>query len=749
VNPAPGAGPPAGRSEAASGGRAWLLGALLVSVVLLAANHALVRGVAAPKWDGDEFFAPYFSLVADHARAGRILRWDPWSAGGSPDFADPQVGALSPITVLVGAITPGAEAGFRLYWLFLWLLGPLGLLALARHLGAPAWGGSVVALGFAFSGFYTGHAEHTSFLYPTAWLPLVIWRLDVALGSRRLGPAIEAGALWGLSALGGYPALTILTGTFLFLWALGRYCCPDDPEDRRPGVGFVALVVAVLFVLGVVVLSPVYVALLTETSGYSDRVGVLPRAFATGSNALHPGALATFASPYLSILKMYRNPLWEPTDISTASIYVGAPTVVLALLALAARPRSRWRWWLAGLGLVLLASALGAHVPVRGWLYDLFFPMRYFRHAGLFRLYAMLCAGVLALLATRDLQGPAVGPRTARWFLGAAAIAATGAVAAFALVLGSVDRVGDDVVRASVHLGLVWLGMVAAAALALGTGGTRRLPAALVVIAVLDAALTAGLTRPTTYDTGRPRRVWDLIDAQHDPRLDLTPHGLRRELRAPRWLGGQLNNKNLPLKIATLDNFVALGHRFHTAIARDPRLAASAIGGQRIWFARESVQAAPTDAAFAAFVRRAGELAALPLVVHARHDMARGYRPGEPGPGDAGDADRIAALGAAQRVEATVLAYRPNELDVEVSCPDAGWLLVTDRWAPGWQATVNGEPVELLGGNFVFRAVRVGAGRSAVRFAYRPWGWPGLLVASWGTLAAVVVGRSLVAWKRG
>ena len=46
--------------------------------------------------------------------------------------------------VIAGAIGGGNSAAFRGYWLFIWLLGPLGLLLLARHLGAPPWGAFLV-----------------------------------------------------------------------------------------------------------------------------------------------------------------------------------------------------------------------------------------------------------------------------------------------------------------------------------------------------------------------------------------------------------------------------------------------------------------------------------------------------------------------------------------------------------------------------------------------------------------------------
>jgi hypothetical protein len=210
----------------------WTIAALSLAVVLLIGNARLIAGKTAPIWDAWAFYGAEFSLVADHARAGHFLLWDPWVNGGTPDHADPTVGAASPILIGVAAISGGKQAGFVAYWLLVWFLGPLGLLLLGRHLGAPAWGAFIVAAGFAFCSFYTGHAEHTSFVYSYSFLPWFIWRFDKALASKRLFPALQAGALWGLSALGGYPQLTFLSACFLCLWGLGR-CCLLEPAHSR------------------------------------------------------------------------------------------------------------------------------------------------------------------------------------------------------------------------------------------------------------------------------------------------------------------------------------------------------------------------------------------------------------------------------------------------------------------------------------------------------------------------------------
>src|ERR1700730_14298485 len=212
-------------STSGRGVRSFLAAVVLLAILFLTINWQIVNGHRVQIWDAWAFYTPAFSSVADPPRSGRLLLWDPWLAGGTPDFADPQVGAASPIAILIGAIGGGTAASFRAYWLLIWFPGPLGIVLLARHLGSPAWAAFAVALGYAYCGFYTAHAEHTSVLYSFSFLSLFIWRFDVALTSHRLRPAAEAGALWGLSALGGSPGVGILRGGGVVLSGPGRGLC--------------------------------------------------------------------------------------------------------------------------------------------------------------------------------------------------------------------------------------------------------------------------------------------------------------------------------------------------------------------------------------------------------------------------------------------------------------------------------------------------------------------------------------------
>ena len=406
----------------------------------------------------------------------------------------------------------------------------------------------LVALGYAFCGFYTAHAEHTTVLYSFSFVPWFIWRFDVALTSLRFRPAAQAGALWGLSALGGYPAIVILSGGMLFLWGLGR-CCSSRNRDKlliheQPIWGrfkFTFLALATVFCVGVLIMAPTYVAFFREGLGYTERAGAEPRWLAIGGNALAPGALATFASPYLTALKFPpRNPeLWPKTNISMADVYVGVLPFILSLLALWQRPRSIWRWWLLGIIVFFLVCAVGDRLPVRGWLYDYCPPTRYFAYPAMFRGYAIFSAAVLALLATSDLEVANQNPETRIWRQ-LAVLSLTASIAAVWAYVHVVSRVtdhGDQFHLSNVHLAGIWFGAVAASVLFLLFRGTRKwLPVLFAVLAILDAGLTLRLSQDFVSESGWTRSLFSRVDAGH--KTTLTLDSLQRELKPSPLLGG-------------------------------------------------------------------------------------------------------------------------------------------------------------------------------------------------------------------
>lgn len=721
----------------------WFVAAVVIAVVLVIGNLDLVRGKSAPVWDAIDYYAPMFSLVADHAKAGKLLLWNPWINGGSPDFADPQSGANSPIILLLGVLSHDPFKAFVAYWIGLWVFGGLGMLWLLRHLRCPAWGALIVSLGFVSCGFYTGHGEHTSSLYSFSFLPWIVWRFDLALERRSYWNMVEAGVLWGVSALGGYPAVVILDPIFLTLWAVGRVCFAPagfgriGSEPLRKRLAFLALGLSLLGVVGAAVISPAYLSFIVDTKGYTFRSSSLDRHRAIAEGPLPPAAMGTFASPYLYLLNLAPHRIWPETDISMSNVYTGVLVVSLAFAALQAH--RRWRLWLAIIAAFFLACAVGPHLPLRGWLYDFVFPTRYFRFPSLFSAYAIFTICILAALATIDLEGLRKAGTSAgrrRFFL-SSAVATIAACLSYKLILRSAHLTFHSAGRPSRLLLLLWLSALVTFFLWWRRDITDRLLVALLLgLAVYDAGSTLAISRPTMYS---PYTLgwWKAMRSQHVKSLDLTPYGLDRHLFPPADLADfYQHDRNVAVKQAVLANDTGMVNQYFQPYIADPVLYQLAVGGQRIWFSDRPEYLPLDDKAFAAYVKESHALGLPALALHSTGEMVG---PSSQATSNLSGSEQGSAHSPKSLSPANVelVRYLPNKLEFRYRATQDGWLLVTDRWAKDWKADVNGRPIEVLGANFLFRAIPVTCGDNLVRFQYRPPGYMGLIILSWGVILLV------------
>ena len=721
--------------------------------MFLGVNQPLVRGRAVAIWDAGNQAFPYFVLVADHVRAGQLVRWDPWTDAGQPLDGEPQAGAYSPIVITLGFLGGGRSSTFIAYWLLSWALGGVGVLAFGRHLGAPPWGACAVALCFLFCGVYTGNAEHTSWVVAFSFVPLVLWRLDVALVSRSMVAAAQAGALWGLGALAGHPSIIVLGGCYAAMWTLGSVLL------RRRASPFHAVgALATMGVVGALVLSPTYTATLRDGAGVHSRSGPLPKAEAV-ADQFPPGAVATIASAYPPRSKfILGDVIWPRSDVSMVSVYAGVLIPVLTLFALLVHVRDWWRWWIAALAVLSLACAMGETLPLYGWLYDWFYPIRYFRHSAVFRLFYIVSVTVLALLGTRELAlaFEAKDARRLRLFAVAAFVSALIATIAHESFLYRIRDLTSG--RLAPLIIAMWLGPVGLAVLLWRRGSSLHVtavlaPALVMLVAVADAIATSLMSRQIMFDTKDQVTRWRELDRRHSTSLDLAPRGLeRRGASCDNWdLTHWCDmNDQMITKVPVQHGDSPFKNAIYRRLLEDSTVRAMAAGRNRIWFSPRAVTVPRTDSAVEMFIRATRAGGAPLVVVHDRGDMLTGVASGGGrAPAQAALEIRLGEQPVAHQVAAEVRAYTPNELTLVVDVPEPGWLLVTDRWARGWRATVNGRPEVVRGAAFVYRAVPVVAGRNTVRFTYRSSAFPLLVVTSWGTLGVVLLASVVLRWRRG
>lgn len=109
------------------------------------------------------------------------------------------------------------------------------------------------------------------------------------------------------------------------------------------------------------------------------------------------------------------------------------------------------------------------------------------------------------------------------------------------------------------------------------------------------------------------------------------------------------------------------------------------------------------------------------------------------GLGEVGGGDTSGSTGIIER-------YAPDRVEIRATASSPAILVLTDTFAPGWIATVDGVETPIHQVDLAYRAVAVPAGVSHIVFTYRPWfTYAGLAVA--GTTAVLLIGLGAFAFR--
>jgi hypothetical protein len=92
---------------------------------------------------------------------------------------------------------------------------------------------------------------------------------------------------------------------------------------------------------------------------------------------------------------------------------------------------------------------------------------------------------------------------------------------------------------------------------------------------------------------------------------------------------------------------------------------------------------------------------------------------------------------------ARIAEDEPERVSADVNTDAAGILVLTDLAYPGWRASLDGKPADLLTADGLFRAVAVPAGEHRIVFRYRPLSFYAGAAVSLAALAALLTGMRM------
>lgn len=728
------------RQQRRSDDYAWskdvLAGGVLWLLVFGFFWRTLSGAVFQPADGGDlvSFLFPTYRFAAAELSQGRLPLWNPTLYGGAPFIGDIQAGFLYLPNLLLFLVAPAfpytALQGLSVAHLF-W--AGLGMYVLMRTLRWPLRPVSrpaalFAALVFAFADPLLIHFGNLNLIAVLSWAPWVLAAFVRGLMTARwLWPGV-AGLLLALGSYAGHAQSTLYVGLALTLVTIG-WMATTWFEQRRfdRQVWRPAAMWLITAALAGLLLAPILLPAL-ELTRHATRTDFTYQD--TVAFSLAPTqALAALATPSL----FGRGPalhwsLWERVELP----YLGVPALILAFCGVAlALPEARRRLWmwlaLAGFGLLM---ALGVYTVVHGWL-TLLLPMfDQFRAPARAIVLWSLGMSVVAAVGFDAVAVQLSRSSVVRGFLrGGATLLALAVLASYALLF-----VTQSDPTAFLRASLAALALVIAFASWLGSWALiaarwrRRLSfgafsALMIALLYVELAAAGAYTDISERDPTAGFQHDDVIAFLRsdddlfriDTRTDL--EGVWQPDTAAlvglQDVGGVSN----PLALRRAVEF------WESTGGRDTRR--YDLLNVKYVLVREG-----TPLPAGKFERAFGPVQG--VEVYRNRDFApRAWVA-------PADANLNELLPPSTPLAAETLAYTPTAMRFRVNTPNAGWLIISEFWYPGWNAAVNGvaAPIELVNG--ALRAVAVPAGASEVTLSY----WP--LSFTIGLLAAVV-GLALLA----
>ncbi len=380
--------------------RAWPLGVLALlcvafywDVLWLSDDHIVAGN------DLTNMFLHWLRFAVSSVQRGQFPLWNPYLFSGVPFVANPQPALFYPPTWLA-LLMPVTRSFGWIIALHLWIAGA-GMYAWLRSEGASVVGALVGGVTFTFSGyvFVRVYAGHLGVITTGAWLPTILWVYRCAVARRSWKLAVVGGLPVGLSILAGHTATFVYVA--LGLAAYVAFCvweswrdCPETGALRKALASIAPLAwMGVMLFVGLAV-AAVQLFPLAEFAAYSTRQAVPSYDFASRFS-WPPGYLLTLLVP-----NFFGEPAltgyWGDGVYDEFIFYVGILPLLLALLGL--RSRHRLTPFLVALSLGALLLAFGKYASLHPLFYrfvPLFKSTRAPARAGfLFTLSAAALAGL-------------------------------------------------------------------------------------------------------------------------------------------------------------------------------------------------------------------------------------------------------------------------------------------------------------------------------------------------------------------
>ncbi|GGA12610.1 hypothetical protein GCM10011408_37740 [Dyella caseinilytica] len=715
-------------------------------------NLPLLLGIRVLPWDALDQFYPTVYFNVHSLRLGLAPWWNPHIYSGYPQIADPQGMLFSPLLMAWMLLRQAPGMTWFTWGVLLHLLmGGAAMLAILRRDGANALGALVGATVFMAGGVAASRLEHVPIVIAYAYAPLALLALRQFLTS----PGVARGAWLGLSA--GAMVTQLVQVSYLLVLVISAYGLigslwhwPNYNTKYRwrwlAGI-LVALACSLALGLPQLLLTSAY----TSLSNRSE----LPLASVAGAS-LDSRAFLSLIVP--NALHALRGKYDGPASLIEAYLYIGIiPLLLLTNIGSALRNPQQRRQVLF-FGVVAVVACLymfGTNAWLYPWLYAWLPGIQHFRRpadaAYVFNLSLSIWAGLSAghfQLASR---------RRVSLLLGAAAVL---------LALASSYMRADGIRWQAGSLAAACMAILVLVLLQKTTSPWHKTLWLLALMVVDYRCFSLNGTFNESRDTIRQFAETPAVsflstqlqsqDQIPPPRIETLNTGVPWDNQVSLHGIDSTQGYN-PLRYALYESWYggresSLNPRTNTAFNPSPGSALSQLLGVKYLVIGDRADAPPVSPppGFTKIfsdqhetIWQADHVYPSLLTPTRVNLLAAGQLPQPQDfsatdfrtvlwltPRDRSDEveDRRLGTTCTGQVAASALGATPTTLSLHTRALTAGWLVINELDFPGWEATVDGQPVAIHRANGMFRAVCVPDGDHELQFRFHPWG---MVAAVW------------------
>jgi hypothetical protein len=707
------------------------------------------------------YFEPLHAAIGQALRHGRVPFWNPYQGFGEPLLAVLQGGVFYPARLLLLAFDPAKAMGWSA--LLHLAIGAVGMFAFVRALGASTWGASVASITFTYGFAAPGIYQPATYLDPGVWCPVAAFAIIRIVSSCRWRYVVLASVAMAAPIVAGGYQIPVYSVYALIAVGLGLL---SDPNTRAAAFERGSLVRLLMAGVLAVALSSIQWAPTLLWANESVR----------SPNALSLFRVDPYHAPPMAVVegllgrRVRLNGMFLPSGLVALAL-VGAvfgPWLISSLMALALLsvclslgPSTPWfsLYYLVP-GFSMFRAPVRLHYLVvfgaavaAGFGLDALTKLARPRSP----LQSTLVAATIAAALVAVLHAPAAGnndlptPKLDRYdLLAAGATLAAGLMSPPLVAPAITAAVSSALIGERTNHALLPYSALGVSLLAQHQMTYRALAAharlwrtlfvtpgltSLSPAFALKQAMLSGLYAPDDYEPLAQGRLMDYLSilAYGHPLEDRDAGAgsvkLEKPLAVPRLLD-----------IASVRFIVVAGAppslEVDAMLERYkplPRVVAPADG--RDLRVLENPAALPRAYVVTSIRHARDDNEAMALMKDPEVDLEREVV------GIA--ADQLESGGRGALRAASITSYEPERVVITAQSDGVGVLVLTDTYAPGWEATVDGEQVRVWRANYLFRGVTVPPGKHEVVFTYVAPGYRFGATAS--AMAIAVLGGTPVA----